>query len=102
MALSDLLPDAKKIEHCWETHAESYRVDFFVNKEQVHRFNFELDEHRDPPYEGWYDLDDDMKTKKWMLSHAIDRANDNITELFLYIKDELIVPPDQIISCSTI
>ncbi|HIS27608.1 MAG TPA: hypothetical protein IAA57_12120 [Candidatus Pullilachnospira intestinigallinarum] len=102
MALSDLLPDAKKIEQCWETHAESYRVDFFVNKEQVHRFNFELDEHRDPPYEGWYDLDDDMKTKKWMLSHAIDRANDNITELFLYIKDELIVPPDQIISCSTI
>lgn len=83
MSLSDLLPDAQKIEQYWETHAESYTVDFFVTKDQVHRFNFELDELRNPPYEDWYDLDDDMKTKKWMLSHAIDRAYDNISELFL-------------------
>lgn len=103
MSLSSLLPDVKQIEQYWETYAESYRVDFFVTKDQIHRFNFELDEFRDPPYEGWCDLDDDMKTKKWMLSHAIDRAFDNNrSELCLYIKDELIVPPDQIISCSKI
>ena len=32
MSLSDLLPDARKIEQYWETHAESYRVDFFVKE----------------------------------------------------------------------
>ena len=32
MSLSDLLPDAQKIEQYWETHAESYRVDFFVKE----------------------------------------------------------------------
>ncbi len=100
MSLGELLPEAQKVERYWETHADSYRVDFFVTKDQVHRFNFELDEFRDPPYEDWIDLDDDMKIKKWMLSHAIDRAYDDLNELYLYIKDDFIVPPNQIVSYS--
>lgn len=102
MTLSELLPEVKSVEQYWETHSKSYRVDFYVTKEQVHRFNFELDEFRDPPYEGWQELDDEMKLKKWMLSHAIDRAYDKLGEVYLYIKDELTVPPEQIISYTEI
>lgn len=48
---------------------------------QVHRFNFELDEYMDPPYEDWIELNDAMKLKKWMLSHTIDRAVEWIKRL---------------------
>lgn len=102
MLLSDLLPNAQKVEKYWKEHANSYRVDFFVTKDQVHRFNFSLDEYRDPPFEDWTELDDDTKIKKWMLAHAIYRAYDQLNEEFLYIKDGAIVPPDQILSYTRI
>lgn len=100
MTLGELLPQVQKVESCWRSKAKSYRIDFFATVDQVHRFNFELDEFRDPPYEGWIDLDDEMKLKKWMLSHAIDRAHNDLGMTFLYIKDDVIVPPNQIISIS--
>jgi hypothetical protein len=38
-----------------------------------------------------------------MVSRAIDRANNNlISEVFLYIKDEIDIPPEQITSCEEI
>lgn len=65
--------------------------------DQVHRFNFELDEDRDPPYEGWTELNDELKLKKWMLSHAIDRAVNRLGEQFLYVRDDVSIPPNQIV-----
>ena len=97
MTLGELFPQAEKVEDFWRTKAKSYRVDFYATVDQVHRFNFELDEYRDPPYEDWFDLDDDMKLKKWMLSHAIDRAHDDLGMTILYIKDDVIIPANQII-----
>lgn len=38
-----------------------------------------------------------MKLKKWMLSHAIDRAHDDLGMTILYIKDDVIIPANQII-----
>lgn len=43
-----------------------------------------------------------MKLKKWMLSHAIDRAHDDLGMTFLYVKDDVTIPTNQIISVSEI
>jgi hypothetical protein len=38
-----------------------------------------------------------------MVSHAIDRAYNNLlSEVFLYVKDEIDIPPEQITSCEEI
>lgn len=58
--------------------ATAYRVDFFVYIDQIHWFNFDLDNFRDPPYGEWLDLDDDMKIKKRIIAHAIDRAYNDL------------------------
>lgn len=100
MTLGELFPQAEKVESFWRAKSKSYRVDFYATVDQVHRFNFELDEYRDPPYEDWFDLDDDMNLKKWMLSHAIDRAHDDLGMTILYIKDDVIIPANQIIDIS--
>lgn len=100
MRLCDLFPEAKIVEEQWVKRAKSYRIDFYVTVNQVHRFNFELDDYSDPPYKDWLDLDDDLKIKKWMLSHAIDRAFDNLEMMCLYIKDSVVVPANQIVSVS--
>lgn len=102
MTLGDLFPQVHKVESYWRRKAKSYRVDFFATVDQVHRFTFELDEKIDPPYNDRFDLDDDMKLKKWMLSHAIDRAHDNLGVTFLYVKDDVIIPANQIISVNEI
>lgn len=39
-----------------------------------------------------------MKLKKWMLSHAIDRTHDDWGMTFLYVKDDVTIPTNQIIS----
>ncbi|NCB25349.1 MAG: hypothetical protein EOM62_07745 [Bacteroidia bacterium] len=102
LRLVDLLPELKPLEDKWFQKSKSYKITFFANIEQLHRFNFELDNNEDPPYEGWSDLSDDQKIKKWMLSHAIERANGNLAESFLYVKDDIDILPTQIISCQEI
>lgn len=102
ITLSALFLNAGKIEYYWKKSSVSYRIDFYASVDQIHRFNFELDELDNPPYGGWLDLSDDMKIKKWMLSHAIDRAFDNLNDVYLYIKDDQYIPPEQIISYTKI
>ena len=97
MTLAGLFPQASKLENYWRNKSQSYKIDFWVTVDQVHRFNFELDEDRDPPYEGWADLNDELKLKKWMLSHAIDRAFNRLGEQFLYVRDDVSIPPNQIV-----
>lgn len=102
MTLAKLFPEIEQVEQYWERHSKSYRIDFYATLNQIHRFCFDLDEWRDPPYEGWLELNDEMKIKKWMLSHAIDRSNNALSEKFLYILDDIIIPPEQIISYNEI
>ena len=37
-----------------------------------------------------------MKLKKWMLSHAIDRANNGLSMQSLFVRDDVIILPTQI------
>ena len=46
------------------------------------------------------ELDDEMKIKKWMLSYAVDRAPKKLDTQFLYVKDDVIISPEQIIEIS--
>ncbi|MFR2381831.1 hypothetical protein [Thomasclavelia spiroformis] len=100
MTLSSLLPEVKKLERYWENNSKSYRIDFYAKIDQIQRFCFALDELKNPPYEGWEKLNDEMKIKKWMLLHAIDRSNNVINEDYLYVKDDVIIPPSQILKIS--
>lgn len=75
-------------------------MDFYATIEQVTRFTFNLDEAKNPVYDDWSNYDVEMKIKKWMLSHAIDRANNMLSEVFVYIKDNVTIPPDQIVEIS--
>ena len=75
-------------------------MDFYATIEQVTRFRFNLDEAKNAVYDDWSNYDVEMKIKKWMLSHAIDRANNMLSEVFVYIKDNVTIPPDQIVEIS--
>lgn len=100
MHLSELFKSAKDLENDWMSQSKSYRIDFYATIDQVTDFTFDLNAIQNPPFDDWWYLDDDMKIKKWMLSHAIDRANNMISEKFVYIKDKVIIPPDQIVEIS--
>lgn len=96
MTFVELSSKAEELDEYWRNNSKSFVVNFYATVEQVHRFNFELDEWRDPPYDDWNELDDGMKLKKWMLSHAIDRANNDLSMQFLYVRDDVIIPSTQI------
>ena len=97
--LVNAFPDLQIMQEEWINLSNSYRIDYFAYVDQLHRFNFSLDEYRDPPCEEWDQLNDNDKIVKWMLFHAIDRAYDELGQTYLYLKDDLSVPPEQIISC---
>ena len=97
MTLGHLFPEAKKLDGVWRSKSKSYKIDFYATIDQIHRFSFELDEFKD---EGQLELDDEMKIKKWMLSYAIDRAAKKLDTQFLYVKDDVIISPEQIIEIS--
>lgn len=94
--LVNMFPELSKLDLEWRRCSTSYNVNFFVYLNQVERYNFDLDEYRDPPYEMWEDLDDNDKVIKWMLGHAIDRAFDELNDIILYIRSNFHVPPEQI------
>lgn len=96
--LANAFPELKVLEEEWVSKTCSYRIDYYTYTKQLQRFNFSLDEYRDPPCENWDYLNDNEKIIKWMLSHAISRAFEELGETYLYLKDELGVPPNQIIS----
>ena len=74
---------------------EKYLQTALENSQQLEYYvNDEFDEDFDDDY----DLDDDMKLKKWMLSHAIDRAHDDLGMTILYVRDDVTIPANQIIS----
>ena len=98
--LRKLFRQGKALEEYWKSHSKSYRIDFYATIEQVTRFTFELDRINNPPFYDWLYLDDKMKIKKWMLSYAIDRADNNANTKYVYIRDNINIPPDQIVEIS--
>lgn len=103
MHLSKIFPEADDLEDYWSCNSESFKIDFYATLDQLHRFNFELDEHVDIPFDDWMDLNDDMRLKKWILSKAVARAqNELFSEVYLYVKDDISIPPEQIIACTKI
>src|SRR5690606_500044 len=92
MKLSGAFPELKRMEDEWAERSKSYKVNFYATIDQIHRFNFDLNETQE-------ELTDDeiAQIKQWMVSRAIDRANnDMFSEVFLYVKDEIDIPPEQI------
>lgn len=100
MTLRNVFKELNELDEFWQNNSKSYRIDFYATIKQIKRFTFELDEIRNPPYEDWLYLNDEMKIKKWMLSHAIDRANNILDIKFIYIDDNVIISPNQIIKIS--
>ena len=100
--LVNMFPSLSKLDLEWRRRSTSYKINFFAYIDQLERYNFELDEYRDPPYEIWYDLDDNDKVIKWMLGHAIDRAFDELSETYLYVRSDLYIPSEQIADCERI
>lgn len=98
MKLSGAFPDLKKMEDEWAKRSKSYKVNFYATIDQIHRFNFDLNETQEELTDNEID-----QIKRWMVSRAIDRANSDLfSEVFLYIKDEIDIPPEQITSCEEI
>jgi len=98
MKLSAAFPELKKIEDEWAERSKGFKVNFYATIDQVHRFSFDLDETEE-------ELTDEeiMHIKRWMVRYAIERANNNLfSEVFLYVKDEIDIPPEQITSCEEI
>lgn len=94
-----LFPELEIVERRWLESSKSYKVNFFAYYEQIQRLTFGLDCYDDPPCYGWVDLTDVQKLKKWMLSRAIYRVNNELGEKYIFIMDETSIPPEQIISC---
>lgn len=98
----NMFSELSELDLEWRRCSTSYKVNFFVYLEQLERYNFDLDEYRDPPYEMWDELDDNEKVIKWMLGHAIDRAFDELNDTYLYVRSDLYIPAKQIIDCERI
>ena len=76
----------------WRNNHTSYIVTFFAYIDQIHKFQFNLEDNN---FE--YTEDELWTIKRWMLSLAIDRAYDELNEEYLYIRDNMYIPPEQII-----
>ena len=91
--LCDFTSKGRDIDLYWRNNSKSYVVTFYATIDQVHRFNFRLDERP-----GTFKYEEMQQIKQWMLSLAVDRAFDGLSEEFLYVRDDEFIPPEQIIS----
>lgn len=100
--LVNMFPELAELDLEWRRQSTSYKVNFFAYLYQLERYNFDLDEYRDPPYAMWDDLDDNDKVIKWMLGRAIDRAYDELNDIYLYVRSNFHIPAEQIADCERI
>lgn len=100
--LVNMFPELSVLDLEWRKCSTSYKVNFFAYLDQLERYNFDLDEYRDPPYAMWDELDDNDKAIKWMLGRAIDRAFDELSDTYLYVRSNFYIPPEQIADCERI
>lgn len=97
--LVDAFPNLQKLETEWIQQSKPYKVIFYSYLNQIDNSTFDINNLDDPPYVDWINLSCAQKIKKWMLGKAIARVNDSLPESYLYIKDNLSIPPNQIIDC---
>lgn len=99
----ELFPDLEPMEAKWVQQSKCFKVNFFARFPQLHRFTFSLDETDYFPHNIYQELTDEQKLKKWMVIAAIDRGFLNLSgECYAYVKDDIAIPPEQIISCEPI
>ena len=90
--ISELFPEIHTLEEFWKRKSKSYRINFYATLNQISKGIFDICNADDS-------LSDDMKIKKSLLWYALNRALDNFgTEKFIYIKPDLSIPSEQIIS----
>lgn len=92
MKLTGAFPELKKMEDEWAESSKSYKVNFYATIDQIQRFNFDLNVTHEE-----LTVDEVEQIKRWMVRRAIDRTNNDLfSPVFLYIKDEMDIPPKQI------
>lgn len=99
IGLVNMFPQLSELDLEWRKLSTSYKVNFFTYVGQLERFNFDLDEYRDPPYEDWPEYEENDKVIKWMLGRAIARSFDELGDTHLYVRADSYVPPEQIGDC---
>lgn len=99
--LVELFPDLGEMESWWKENGTPYEVVFYATPEQMMGGFFGISEQDDEP-RYWYEPTDEQKIKKKLLSLAIEGTNGELDQLILLIKDELSLPPEQIIECNVL
>lgn len=103
LKLVHLFPELKIIESEWMNGSRGYKVAFYVWLDQIAQFTFPIDEPDYVPCNDFQELNEVQKIKKWMLFTAIERGFQNDSaERYMYIKDGIQIPPEQIIACERI
>ena len=95
--LIELSPKAKQLDAFWKAKSKPYKIFFYVTADQIHKFTFGLQKNYDI-----YSEYEQGAVKKWMLSMAVDQAFSPRGEEYIYIRDHVYIPPDQIIRCELI
>ena len=85
-------PNARRLDDFWKDNSTPYKVIFFANINQIHKFTFDdLPKNYEP-----YSESEITYIKKWMLRNAIDRAFSNcFDDKYIYIRDYEYIPPEQ-------
>lgn len=100
--LVELFPDLGEMESWWKENGTPYEVVFYATPEQMMGGFFGISEQEDDEPRYWYEPTDEQKIKKKLLSLAIEGINGELDQLYLLIKDELSLPPEQIIECNVL
>lgn len=97
----NMFPDLSEMEDWWKENGKTYEVVFYATPEQIMRDFFGLPkEDEEYPFQYWYELSNEQKIKKKLLSLAIEGMYGGLRKQYLCIKDELSVPAEQIIECN--
>ncbi|MBQ6529542.1 MAG: hypothetical protein IJI39_01285 [Clostridia bacterium] len=97
LKLSNAFPKLKSMEEEWEKGSKSYKVHFYALIEQIHRFTFDIKETNNELNE-----EEIAHIKKWLITYALSRMTGNSDEIFIYINDDIDIPPEQIDKCEEI
>ena len=100
LKLVNMFPELNELEEWWDENGEPYEVVFYATPGQIMRDFFGLQEYEDGMFHDPYSLTEEQQVKKRLLSLAVEGATGRLSEQYLYIKDELSLPPEQIIECN--
>lgn len=98
--LAAVFPRAEKLEKAWISQSKAYRIDFYATMDKIASFTFEPSALGvfGPPCDADLDLDEETRIKRWLILRACDMANGYSGHEFVYIRDDVGIPPNQITS----